>query len=754
MNFCQLLKLELKRLLQAHVTWVFFIIVSLSPLLGYNVIQPIVNDTTAAKYLANPFFVGGISASFLFAVLALFTFHRTYKNQMESILYSVISPVKMHVIQVICLMILGFIWTVLVAIIYLPYTSKMLADCFSLKEYACYFFIYWGMTITLTLFPTAFFYNIWKRIDVSVICVALLLMLGLSSKAQSTWLSFVIYFPDLGFSSDFGNDSLYRIALYSRSLWICIFFGLWIISILGVRTHGKKWLGSIMHNIRKCYLIIPSILFIGYGILLYIKQPYIYFNNVDIEDTYYEEANNEDTSDEDMEQSGTWSSYEYVEDESDYTLSLTHTDIDLEFNCKKGIMSGNATYTLTNSQEDKQKCSLSIDPGFEIKEIFVNRKSEAFETVQNEDDLPGQNIMFTIPAETDLKVQVKYTYKPQIESTEIMYMASEITPEYITPSSVIPYFNDVQTESSEYACSVTLPDKMELIVGGLATQNEIKKENGQTIWNIEGYGIQPQIFAGDYVKLSVDNDYFPVNFYYGKKHQKQFEDIDIEQMLKDTICYCSTHYGILPYTKDYPLNIIVSNAHMMGGAAIENLSYMGETCFSADNLNDIEKGATSREVIAHEIIHQWWGISAPIIDEEDECWTAEAFACYATYRLMKDLYGDEYADKNYLSVWENNYQKTSNQFYVKNPQHYPLLSKYNQGKLDSEIIDTNLYSVGPLELKLAEQLVGGEDAMDAILQNLFEDCQSMELFYISKDDFIQAAGIDINNLNIKGVSIK
>lgn len=749
MNFCRLLKLELKRLLLAPVTRLFFVIACLSPLLGYQAIQPITNETTAAKYLANPFFVGGIITSFLFACLALFTFHRAHKNQTESILYSVVSPLKMHVIQICCLIVLGFIWTVLIAIIYLPYTSKMLADCFRLKEYAYYFFIYWGMTITLTLFPTAFFYNIWKRIDASVICVAMFLMLGLSPKAQSTWLSYIIYFPDLGFSSDFGNDSLYRIALYSRSLWICIFSGLWLISILAIRTHGKKWFGSIMHNVRKCYLLIPSVLLIGCGIRLYIKQPFINYNTAAIEDSYYEES-----SDEVVEQSGTWSGFTYVEDESDYAISLTHTDINLKFDCKKGIMSGNATYTLTNTEKDKQNCSLSLDSGFEVEEIIVNGKSESFEAVQREDGLSGRNILFTIPAETDLKVQVKYTYRPQIEATEIMYLASEITPEYITLSSVVPYFNDVQTELAEYTCNLSLPDKMELIVGGFATQNIIKNENNQTLWNIEGAGVQPQIFAGDYVKLSIDNEYFPVNFYYGKKHQKQFEDIDIEQMLKDTICYCSTHYGTLPYTKEYPLNIIVSNAHMMGGAAIDNLSYMGETCFSAENLNNIEKGANAREVIAHEIIHQWWGISTPIIDDADECWTAEAFTCYATYRLMKDLYGEEYAYKKYLSVWENDYKKTSNQFYVKNPQYYPLLSNYNKSKLDSEIMDTNLYSVGPLELKLAEQLVGGEDAMDAILQNLFESCQAMELFYISKEDFCQAANLDKNKLNIEQCEIR
>ena len=50
---------------------------------------------------------------------------------------------------------------------------------------------------------------------------------------------------------------------------------------------------------------------------------------------------------------------------------------------------------------------------------------------------------------------------------------------------------------------------------------------------------------------------------------------------------------------------------MMGGGAADNLSYMGELFFSEDNLKAPSKGASAEEVIAHEIVHQWWGSQCP-----------------------------------------------------------------------------------------------------------------------------------------------
>ena len=69
---------------------------------------------------------------------------------------------------------------------------------------------------------------------------------------------------------------------------------------------------------------------------------------------------------------------------------------------------------------------------------------------------------------------------------------------------------------------------------------------------------------------------------------------------------------------------------------------------AAANPGYLNEASVPAEVIAHEIIHQWWGIGQVVADPENSDWSSEALTCYATYRLMETLDGEEYAKKNYV----------------------------------------------------------------------------------------------------------
>lgn len=740
MKLIKLIKVEIKRLILAPSTFLFFFIACLCPLLGYKVLSYIQVATFTDKYIANPFWIGGLGASFLFAALAICTFRRAPKDQMEQIMNSVVSPDKSHIVQVISLLLLSLLWTILIALIYLPYTVKMMGNYFSLREYASFFFIFYWMTITLILMITACIYNFTKRTKVTVILVALLTIIGLSSWKRLSYLSY-LSFVDCSFSSDFGNYSIYRIIFYSRFLWLCIFSGLWGVSLLFIRTHGKGLLGSFICNFKKIYLLIPSLLFICTGALLFLNQPYIDLDKIgDCEGEEYSEA--------DMDE-GMYA-YTYSDEEPDYYKALTHTDIDLKFDCNKGTMTGTATYKLENLLIEEQECTLNTALGCEIKSITVNGTPTAFTRCDKPDIYSGNDFTFILPATKNNTVQITYKQTQKMVADGLVNPYCEITPEYIFPDVLVPAIPDADTESATYYCNATIPENMELIVEGIATKQKHEAKNGLASWTINGEEASPFFIAGDYIKVPVQNVDFPVVFYYGTKHKDEFEKLNFEQILQDTIQYCCTHYGSLPFTEEYPLNIVMTSAHMMGGAAGTNLSYMGESFFSSINLNDLQRGASAKEVIAHEIIHQWWGVQTLIIDPDDSCWTPEAFTCYATSRLMEELYGADYAKEFYIDKWENDYQSMLNHFYIQNPKYQSLLSDYDQEQLDSMVGTTNVYSKGPLMLKQAEQLVGGEEQIDEILMDLFEKCQSFELPYITKQDFIDACNIDENDLKLKG----
>ena len=67
--------------------------------------------------------------------------------------------------------------------------------------------------------------------------------------------------------------------------------------------------------------------------------------------------------------------------------------------------------------------------------------------------------------------------------------------------------------------------------------------------------------------------------------------------------------------------------------------------------------------MAHEIIHQWWGLGAMFDDDYEGEWSSEGLTVYTTYRLMKEKYGDEYAKKNYIEVWQKAVEDRNRNFY-------------------------------------------------------------------------------------------
>ena len=224
----------------------------------------------------------------------------------------------------------------------------------------------------------------------------------------------------------------------------------------------------------------------------------------------------------------------------------------------------------------------------------------------------------------------------------------------------------------------------------------------------------------------------------------------IERLLTDTVSYCTAHYGALPYTEEYPLNLVMTSAHMMGGGAADNLSYMGELFFSEDNLKDPSKGASAEEVIAHEIVHQWWGSQCPIMDLENTDWSAEALTCYTTYRMMKEWKGADYAQQFYVDQWQTRYDDMMDQFYLRNPQYISRLSEEHQASIQALIFDASTYGKAPLQVKQAETLVGGEAAMDAILQTLFQHGGTEMPPYVTWQDFLDACGLTEDQLAVKG----
>jgi len=100
-----------------------------------------------------------------------------------------------------------------------------------------------------------------------------------------------------------------------------------------------------------------------------------------------------------------------------------------------------------------------------------------------------------------------------------------------------------------------------------------------------------------------------LDFYYSKQHEKVMKEMNINEMVKEVLDYCMEHYGPIIFTDETgKLKLVQLPAFMFGDYASVGMSGMGESSFSAESLNDPLSGPSSQEVMAHEIVHQWWGL--------------------------------------------------------------------------------------------------------------------------------------------------
>ena len=145
--------------------------------------------------------------------------------------------------------------------------------------------------------------------------------------------------------------------------------------------------------------------------------------------------------------------------------------------------------------------------------------------------------------------------------------------------------------------------------------------------------------------------------------------------------YCTEHYGSLSFGTGETLKLIQSRV-TGGGYATNGASLLDEADFTADNLGNADKGGGAGEVMIHELVHQWWGLGN-MFDTSDSTspWSAEGLTVYTTYRIVKELYGDAYAQEHYIDQWQQAVDDYYLDFYVRNPDYLANLRRPSSWRL-------------------------------------------------------------------------
>ncbi|NCB52826.1 MAG: hypothetical protein EOM54_13275, partial [Clostridia bacterium] len=313
---------------------------------------------------------------------------------------------------------------------------------------------------------------------------------------------------------------------------------------------------------------------------------------------------------------------------------------------------------------------------------------------------------------------------------------------------VSPGFDINVSDESTFAGTLSLDKNLEPVFAkGKAEKGETK--DGKTRWRYTGSaGAQGiSIFAAEYMTKAFEAGGLDIELKYFARHDKSITDMDAVNVIKATIDYFTKAYGPLIYSEN--LTMLELPAYVSGGFAAGNMSAMDETSYDAEGYLPSEALSPDSgggiDVLVHEIAHQWWGLATMPMQDGVSSWSAEGITCYSTYCFMKQYYGGEYADEHYLKEWRQGWETYWNAFYIQHPEYLARLSAGDASNILGSLVNMSLYDIMPLMLLKGEAALGGTEAFQKKLSELYMSHLGETVTY---EDFLSVTGLTKEALDL------
>lgn len=727
MKMFRLFPLELGRLLRSRSTWLVMLLTVLGPVAGLHLYQPAVS-TMNSLYLANPAIAGGIAGGILFGLLAILELDRACRSRVDVLVDAVVSPLTAALTRLSALLTTAVLTTTLTMLVWLPISAGRIGAVFDLVDYVLAYLLFLGLALPLGVLAAASAYQFTRRADLSLVVFAAFCGLSLTVWAENwqlCWLNPCVW----ALSDDFSNFRIYRSVAYMRLTWLAGLAGVWTLSYLCIRQYGKGALGSLVRSIRRAYRPVIAVTLLACSGTAYAVQPMVDNSNPD-------------------QTAMTFFEIPYLDG-----VICTGRSAQVFPDVSAGTVRGKAGYSFENSSGQEQKVALGVTPGYTISNVRANGETVPF-SVGDYQEFNEALLEVTLPAEAQIELTMEYGGFPREDqnlsdsqgSTEISGTYLQLENAALSPRllNVLPDENYYPTEME-----ITLPDTMTAIPFGSSRAEVVAEhEDGTRTWRWEDIGAGGILYAGDYIREDIQAGGMTIELYYGRKHQDIMTQANAADAVRDVVEYCAAHYGALSFGSGETLKLIQSRI-AGGGYAAGGASLLDESDFTAANLNRAEKGSGDSEVMIHELVHQWWGLGNMFdIPGPDSPWSAEGLTVYTTYRIVKELYGEEYARAHYIDRWQQEVDDYYLNFYVRHPEYLEMLPEAERLRISNSLSGMRRYSEMPLKLLKAEQLVGGEDAMDQILHDLFNREIDPMYPYLTYDEFLSACGLTEEDLNL------
>ena len=728
MKAVRLFPLELRRLLQSRLTWLVSLLAVLSPLAGLIFYKPATAATMLSMYLADPAIAGGVGGGILFGLLTVFELDRVNRNRVNMLMDAVASPLHMALVRLLALLTAALIALCLTMLVWLPVSRALIGSVFGSVDYILAYLLFMGLALPLAILAAAAAYQFTRRADLSLVLFAAFAGLSLtvwSDSWQLCWLNPCVW----ALSDDFSNFRIFRSVAYMRLTWLTAMTGLWTLSYLCIRQYGKGILGSLTRSVRRVYRPALALLLLACSGTAYAAQPIVDHSNPD-------------------QMVMSFSELPYLEG-----VVCSHRTAQVFPDTAAGTVTGQATYQFKNTSGREQTVAFGITPGYAVSSVRANGVDAPF-SLGDYQEYNEAMLQAVIPSDEDVELSVEYGGFPQeSRSLSSMQGGKEISTEYLCleNADLSPRLLNVMPEEGAYASTfeITLPGSMTVIHFGSGEAEIIAKhKDGTATWRYEDDSVGGILYAGDYIRQDIEAGGITIQFYYGRKHRAVMESAGAVNAVKAVVDYCTEHYGSLSFCADGTLKLIQSRV-TGGGYATGGASLLDEADFTAVNLDDSRKGAIAGEVMIHELVHQWWGLGN-MFDTADGTspWSAEGLTVYTTYRIVKELYGEDYAQEHYVEQWQQAVDDYYLNFYVRNPDCLAALPADKQLEITGSLTYVRQYCEMPLKILKAEELVGGEERMDQLLCNLFNRELDWTYPYLTYQDFLDACGLTEEALNL------
>ncbi len=727
MKTIRLFPLELGRLLQSRLTWLVLLLTAVSPAAGLFLYKPADADTMLSLYLANPALAGGVAGGILFGLLTVFELDRAGRSRVDVLLDAAVSPLRMALVRLLALLAGAALATGLTMAVWLPISAGLIGAVFTGTDYVLAYLLFLGLALPLSILAAGAAYQLTRRADLSLVLFAAFAGLSLTVWAddwQLCWLNPCVW----ALSDDFTNFRLFRSVAYVRLTWLAALAGVWTVSYLCVRRYGKGLLGSLARSARRAYRPAIALLLLVCSGTAYAAQP------------FYDQSNPDLTA---MEL------YDL-----DYAEGVTFLDRTVQVvpDTRAGTVAGRAVYRFQNTSGQEWTLCFGVDPGYDLSAQANGEAVPAVRTGYEESNMALWEL--TLPGEEQVELTLEYGGFPKewnIVSTS--QGDPEISGTYLCLENqrLAPYLLNVLPQGEGYPTTVevTLPGSMAVIPFGPEEAERVEAHGDGTVtWRYESDSPGGILYAGDYIREDIEAGGITIAFYYGRRHQAVMEDARAAEAVQAVVDYCAGHYGPLSFGAGGTLKLVQSRVRG-GGYATDGASLLDEADFTAANLGDAGKGAGAGEVMIHELVHQWWGLGNMFdVLEEDSPWSSEGLTVYTTYRIVKELYGEAYAQEHYVDQWRREVEDYYLNFYVRHPEYLEKLPEEERLTISNSLSQVRRYCEMPLKLLKAEALVGGEEAMDQILYGLFNREIDYTYPYLTYQDFLDACGLTEEDLDL------